>query len=130
MGVKIPNQELVKRIIYYAMKKQGVFHTQDELCEVVKRELKKINKKFTITPHRVRKIALQIDNIKITVKTKKSKKDMPKKCPVCENKLKPIKANNLLGKKVTIGYRCPVCTYHADEKFFAPMKYEFKLLKS
>ena len=130
MGVKIPNSELVERIIFYSMKKRGIYHTQDELCEVVRRELKKLNKKFTITPHRVRKIALQIDKIKITVKTKKSRKNMPKKCPVCENKLNPIKAKNLLGKTVNVGYKCPVCKYHADEKFFAPMKYEFKLIRS
>ena len=129
MGVKIPNSELVKRIIYYSMKKRGVVHSQDELAEIVKKELKKLNKKFTITPHRVRKIALQIKNIEITVKTKKSKNTLPKKCPVCGNKLKPIHAKNLLGKKITIGFHCKVCGYHADEKFFAPMKYEFKLLK-
>ena len=129
MGVKIPNSELVKRIIYYSMKKHGIVHTQDELAEIVKNELKKLNKKFTITPHRVRKIALQIENMEIMVKTKKSKKSKPKKCPVCGNKLKPIHAKNLLGKKITIGFRCKFCGYHADEKFFAPMKYEFKLIK-
>ncbi len=128
MGVKIPNSELVKRIIFYSMKKRGVIHSQDELSEIVKRELKKINKKFTITPHRVRKIALQIENMEIKVKTKKSKKSKPKKCPVCENKLKPIYAKNLLNKRITVGFRCKVCGYHADEKFFAPMKYEFKLI--
>jgi len=129
MGVKIPNPELVKRIVFYSMKKRGVVHTQDELEEIVKKELKKLNKNFTITPHRVRKIALQIENIEITVKTKKSKKAEPKDCPVCENKLSPIYGKNLLGEKITVGFRCKACGYHADEKFFAPMKYEFKLLK-
>ncbi len=129
MGVMIPNSELVKRIIYYAMKKRGIVHTQDELAEIVKKELKKLNKKFTITPQRVRKIALQVENMEVTVETKKSKKSKPKKCPVCENKLSPIFAKNLLGEKIAVGFRCKVCHYHADEKFFAPMKYEFRLLK-
>ena len=129
MGVRIPNSELVKRIIFYSMKKRGIVHTQDELADIVKRELKKINKNFTITPHRVRRIALQIENIEITVKTKRSKKSKPKKCPVCGNKLKPIYAKNLLNKRIIIGFKCNVCHYHADEKVFAPMKYEFKLLK-
>ncbi|HDI02698.1 MAG TPA: hypothetical protein ENF95_01025 [Candidatus Aenigmarchaeota archaeon] len=129
MGGKIPNPELVKRIIYYAMKKRGVVHTQDELAEIVRKELQKLNKKFTITPHRVRKIALQIENMEVTVKTKKSNKPKPKKCPVCGSKLKPIYAKNLLGEKVTVGFKCNICHYHADEKMFAPMKYEFRLLK-
>jgi len=129
MGTKIPNSELVKRIIFYSLKKRGIIHTQDELAEIIKKELKKLNKKFTITPHRARKIALQIENVKIVVKTKKSMKTKPKKCPVCENKLKSIYAKNLLDKKVTVGFKCNVCEYHADERFFAPMKYEFKLLK-
>lgn len=129
MGVRIPNNELVKRIVFYTMKRRGIVHTQDELAELVKRELKKLNKKFTITPHRVRKIALRIDNMKITVKTRKSKNIKPKKCPVCENKLSAIHAKNLLGKTVTVGFKCKLCGYHADEKFFSPMKYEFRLLK-
>jgi len=129
MRKKIPNSELVKRIIYYTLKRRGVVHTQDELAEIVKRELKKLNKKFTITPQRVRKIALLVDNIEIIVKTKKSKKTKPKKCPVCGNKLTPIHAKNLLGEKIVIGFRCDICNYHGDEKFFAPMKYQFKLLK-
>ena len=129
MGVRIPNSELVKRIIFYTMKRRGIVHTQDELAEIVRRELKKLNKKFTITPHRTRKIALLIENMEITVKTKKSKKTRPKRCPVCESKLTPLYAKNLLGKKITIGFKCKLCHYHADEKFFAPMKYEFKLLK-
>jgi len=129
MRKKIPNIELVKRIIYHTLKRCGVVHTQDELSELVLKELKKLNKKFTITPQRTRKIALQVDNIEITVKTKKSKKTKPKKCPVCGNKLTPIYAKNLLGEKIVVGFKCKVCHYHGDEKFFAPMKYEFKLLK-
>jgi len=46
MGVRIPNSDLVKRIIFYTMKRRGVVHTQDELAELVKRELKKLNKKL------------------------------------------------------------------------------------
>lgn len=127
--VRIPNSELVERIIYYAMKRRGIVHTQDELAEIVEKELKKLNRSFAITPHRVRKIALKIENMEIRVKTKKSLKSKPKDCPVCENKLSPIQAKNLLNQKITVGFRCSLCGYHASEKFFAPMKYEFKLLK-
>lgn len=129
MKIKIPKEELVKRIIYQMLKKRGVVHTQDELSEIVKNELKKINKRFTITPNRVRKIAIQIEDVNITVKTKKSKRSKPKKCPVCGNKLTPIYGKNLLGEKIVIGFKCNVCHYRGDEKFFAPMKYEFELLK-
>lgn len=125
----IPNSELVERIVYYAMKRRGIVHTQDELAEIVRKELKKLNKNFAITPRRVRKIALRIENMEVTIKTKKSRKARPKKCPVCGNKLIPIHAKNLLGKKIAVGFRCRACNYHADEKFFAPMKYEFRLIK-
>ncbi|UCG95020.1 MAG: hypothetical protein JSV92_03155 [archaeon] len=129
MGVRIPNSELVKRVVFYTMKRRGMVHTQEELAELVQKELKKLNKNFSITPQRSRKIALQINNMEITVKTKKSKKSRPKKCPVCGNKLKSIYGKNLLDKRITVGFRCKICGYHANEKFFAPMKYEFKLLK-
>ncbi|MCD6477525.1 MAG: hypothetical protein J7K87_00805 [Candidatus Aenigmarchaeota archaeon] len=129
MRIKIPDAELVKRIIYQTLRTRGIVHSQEELADIVKKELKKLNKRFTITPNRVRRIALQIGNIDITVRTKKSKKSKPKKCPVCGNKLTPVYAKNLLGKKIVVGFKCDVCNYHGDEKFFAPMKYEFKLLK-
>ena len=129
MKIKIPKEELVKRIIYQILRKYGIIHTQEELANLVKDELKKINKSFTITPNRVRRIAIQIEGIDITVKTKKSKKNKHKFCPVCGNKLTPIYGKNLLNEKIVVGFRCGICNYHGDEKFFAPMKYEFKLIK-
>lgn len=129
MRTRIPKEDLVKRIIYQTLKRYGIIHTQEKLGEIVKKELKKINKKFTITPSRARRIAIQIEDVEIIVKTKKSKKDKPKDCPVCGNKLTHIHGKNLLDEKITVGFKCEVCHYQADEKFFAPMRYEFKLLK-
>jgi len=129
MKLMIPKEGLVKKIIYQILRRYGIIHTQEELSEIVKSELKKINKKFTITPNRVRKIAIQIKDVEITVKTKKSKKPNPVKCPVCGNKLKIIYGKNLVGKKIPIGFQCSICQYRCDEKFFSPMKYEFKLIK-
>ncbi|MCD6367851.1 MAG: hypothetical protein J7L45_02070 [Candidatus Aenigmarchaeota archaeon] len=127
--IKIPKEDLVKRIIYQTLKKRGIVHTQEELANLVKDELKKINKNFTITPNRVRRIAIHVDGVEITVKTKKSNLGEPKRCPVCGNKLTPVYGKNLLGEKIVLGFKCNVCNYRGDEKFFAPMKYEFKLLK-
>ena len=130
MKKMIPKEDLVKRIIYQMLKKYGVVHTQEELWKIVKGELKKINKKFAISPERTRRIAIQIDDLEVTVKTKKSKKSKPTKCPVCDKKLKTIYGKNLLGENIPIGFRCDFCHYHGDEKFFSPMKYEFKLVKN
>ena len=129
MSKKIPDAELVKRVIYHTLRRVGVVHTQEELAQLVEAELKKLDKKYAISPQRVRRIALEIENLEVTVKTKRSKKEKPRTCPVCGEQLKPLYAKNLVGEKVAVGFKCPKCGYHGDDELFAPMQYEFKLLK-
>ncbi|HLC39815.1 MAG TPA: hypothetical protein VJJ76_02945, partial [archaeon] len=100
--------------------------SQEELAGLVLRRLRKENRKFSLSPIRVKRVALLIPEIQIRAKTKRmhrlAKIDV---CPVCENEIMPLKMKNLLNKKITVGYKCTKCGYQSDLEAFVPMKYSF-----
>jgi transposase-like protein len=123
---KIPKKEkvkgLVKKIVYW-YKKVG---SQEELAELTLRELRRENKKYTLSPTRAKRIALEIPEIEVKAKTKKSiSLRKIEKCPICESEIREIKVKNLLGKFIRIGYKCTKCGYESDLEAFMPMKYSF-----
>lgn len=119
-----------KNKVLKAIKKVLASHlkveSQEELCKLVLRRLKREDKKFTLSPLRVKRIALLIPEIEVKAKTKR-KKGLIKivKCPICDSSIKPIKVKNLLNKFIIAGYKCTKCGYQSDLEAFIPMKYEF-----
>jgi uncharacterized protein with PIN domain len=127
--MKIPDSKLVKRVILEILKSKGIVHTQEELGNLVQKELSKLDKKFHISSQRVRRLALELNGLEATVKTKKSSGKKPDRCPACDKELKSLYAKNLVGEKVVVGFKCGNCGYQGDVEAFVPMLYEFKLLK-
>ncbi|MFB6076463.1 MAG: hypothetical protein ABEK17_04995 [Candidatus Aenigmatarchaeota archaeon] len=128
--MKFPKKDLVGRIIKNILGKRGVIQTQEKLAEIVNKELEKVNKKFTISPSRVRRIALDLEKVGVRVKTRKSGDgEKPDKCPACNSQLKMLYAENLAGDKAEVGFKCTNCSYSGDVESYVPMKYEFKLIK-
>lgn len=128
--MKIPKKGLVKRIIKNVLKDKGIIETQEELGRIVNNELNKVNDEFTITPARVRRLALNIDKVGVMVKTRKSEDvDKPEECPACGHDLKALHAENLEGEKVDVGFKCTNCNYSGDSETYVPMKYEFRIVK-
>ncbi|MEM5766566.1 MAG: hypothetical protein QXD43_03365 [Candidatus Aenigmatarchaeota archaeon] len=102
--------------------------SQEELADLVLKKLKKEDKNYSLSPIRVKRIALKIPEIEIKAKTKKTLKlSKIEKCPICECKIEPIKIKNLVNKEIIIGYRCSNCGYQSDLEAFMPMKYIFIL---
>jgi DNA-directed RNA polymerase subunit RPC12/RpoP len=126
MDRKIPPKEIVADVIKKVLFSRKMVESQEELAFLVERELKKINKDYVIGATRVKRIALEIPQIEVKAKTKKSvglqKID---RCPICGSEVNEIKVENLLGKKITIGYKCSKCGYESDLEAFLPMKYIF-----
>lgn len=127
--MKIPNSELVKRIIDQKLKEKGLIRTQEELGKTVEEELKKIDDSFQISPERSRRIALEVPGVEVVVETRKSEGKRPDICPVCGEKLDALYAKNLKGERTQVGFRCSSCQYHGDVEEFIPMRYEFKSIK-
>ncbi|MFB6088769.1 MAG: hypothetical protein ABEK36_03255 [Candidatus Aenigmatarchaeota archaeon] len=128
--MKIPKKDLVGRIIKNVLSKRGVIETQEKLAEIVNKELEKVNKKFTISSPRTRRIALDLEKVNVTVKTRKSGDvGKPEKCPACGSDLKMLYAENLAGERVQVGFECENCGYSGDVEAYVPMKYDFRLIK-
>jgi DNA-directed RNA polymerase subunit M/transcription elongation factor TFIIS len=100
--------------------------SQEELAALVLRRLRKENKTFSLSPIRVKRLALLIPEIEVKAKTKKNHKlQKIEACPVCESEILPLNVKNLLNKQITIGYKCTSCGYESDLEAFVPMKYSF-----
>jgi transposase-like protein len=123
---KIPPKEIVADAIKKVLSSRKVVESQEELASLVEKELKKIDKEYVLRPTRVKRIALEISEIEVKARTKKSiglqKID---KCPICGSDVKEIRIKNLLGKEIVVGYKCSKCGYESDLEAFLPMKYIF-----
>jgi transposase-like protein len=126
MDRKIPSKEMVANAIKKVLSSRKIVESQEELTSLVEKELQKINKDYVVGATRVKRIALEIPEIEVKAKTKKSlglqKID---KCPICGSEVKEIKVKNLLGKDIVIGYKCSKCGYVSDLEAFLPMRYIF-----
>lgn len=123
---KIPSNSKVIEEIKQAVKRRLKVETQEDLSKLILRRLKRQDKKFVLSPQRVKRLALTIPSIEVKAKTKK----MPKikkieECPICGSKIVPLKGRNLLNKQILIGYKCVNCAYTSDLEAFMPMKYAF-----
>jgi transposase-like protein len=123
---KIPPKEIVVDTIKKVLSSRKIVESQEELASLVEKELKKINKDYVVRPTRVKRVALEIQEIEVKAKTRKSiglqKID---KCPICGSEVKEMKVKNLLGKEIVVGYKCSKCGYESDLEAFLPMKYIF-----
>ena len=123
---RIPKKQKVLTAIKKVLKRHLKVESQDRLAELVLRELRKEDKNYTITPTRVKRIALEIPEIEVKAKTKKSiNLQKIEKCPICESEIVERKIKNLVGKEIIVGYKCTKCGYESDLEAFMPMKYEF-----
>jgi transposase-like protein len=125
---KIAEESKVEEAIKEILRRRLKVESQEELAELVLKKLKKEDKRYSLSPIRVKRIALKIPEVEVKAKTKKTLR-LPKieKCPVCESKIEPVKIKNLLNREIVIGYKCTVCGYESDLEAFMPMKYIFIL---
>ena len=123
---KIPRSDLVIHTIEEVLKRRRVVQSQEDLSAIVLEKLKKIDKKYALTPRRTKNLVIKIPGIEIKAKTKKTPKITKiENCPVCKKKFDKIFGKNLLNKKIHIGYICRRCGYTTDLESFMPMKYTF-----
>jgi len=126
MDRKIPSDEEVKEAIRYVVKTRKIVESQEELCELALRFLRKKNEKYVLSPLRAKRIALSIPEIEVKAKTKKVPQvEKIERCPICDSDIVPIKVKNLLNEEIIIGYKCTSCGYQSDLEAFIPMKYIF-----
>ncbi|MEM7826042.1 MAG: hypothetical protein QW451_00200 [Candidatus Aenigmatarchaeota archaeon] len=125
---KIPSEEKVKEAVLEVLKRRLKVESQEELAELVLKLLRKEDKSYTLSPTRVKRIALLLPEIEVKAKTKKAvKMQKIEACPICESEIEEVKVKNLLNREIVVGYRCKKCGYQSDLEAFMPMKYIFIL---
>lgn len=125
---KIPKEDFIAQVVREVIEERGSVQSQEELCFLTLRKLKKYNPKFVLSPRRVKNVALKVKGIVIKAKTKKSPKiDKLVNCPACKKKVRKIYGKNLVNKRIHIGYACDNCGYTTDLESIMPMKYIFLL---
>jgi len=124
MDKKIPSKEKLHEIVRKVLSQHLKVNSQEELCRLVLKRLKRENKDYVVSPVRVKRIALDIPEIEVKAKTKKTVRlQKINKCPICHSKIEPLEVKNLADRKVLIGYQCTECAYQSDLEAFMPMKY-------
>lgn len=123
--VKIPKEDFVFEIIRDIVRRRGIVETQNELSYLVSRKLKNFNPEFTISERRIKKLVLKSKEIKIKIKTRKSRDKKLNKCPICRGKLIKTYIKNLVNKKVQIGYSCRRCGFNSKIDSLSPSRYIF-----
>ncbi|MEM5879398.1 MAG: hypothetical protein QXU74_02820 [Candidatus Aenigmatarchaeota archaeon] len=128
MKRKVAKEDRIAEEIKQIVSERLKVESQEDLAELVLRKLRKEDKSYSLSPIRVKRIALKIPEIEVKAKTKKTLK-LPKieKCPICESNLQQVKVKNLVNKEIVIGYKCSSCGYQSDLEAFMPMKYIFIL---
>jgi hypothetical protein len=122
--MKIPKREVVKFVIKSVLHSKTA-DSQEDLVELVNKELRNVDPDYSITGRRVREIALSIPEIRLGVDVKKGR--LPKKCPSCGSSLKKTWDKNLKGRNVLIGLRCRKCGYTGHDGRWTPGRYNFSM---
>ncbi len=118
---KLKVSDAIKQVLQTRQKVES----QELLARLALKILRRENKNYSLTPIRVKRIALEIPDIEVKAKTKKVSKYKLKNCPICESKILPLTVKNLLNKETVIGHQCSKCGYQSDLEAFVPMKYSF-----
>jgi len=125
MSKRVKEERLIEEIKYILSTRFKV-ESQHELTGLILKRLRREDKNYTLSPTRVKRLALAIPEVEVKAKTKKNLKlQKITACPICESKIEPLKVKNLMNKDITIGYRCTSCGYESDLEAFMPMKYIF-----
>ena len=123
---EIPSKEKVINAIKKVLSQRLKIESQEELAELALKELQKERKRYSLSPTRAKRIALEIKEIEVKAKTRKSiNLQKIERCPICESEIIEIKVKNLANKEIIIGYKCTNCGYESDLEAFMPMKYVF-----
>jgi len=126
MDKKIPSKAKLEDVVMQVLSSHLKVNSQEELSRLVLKRLKRENKDYVASPVRVKRIALDIPEIEVKAKTKKTVRlQKINKCPICHSKIEPLEVKNLADRKVLIGYQCTSCAYQSDLEAFMPMKYSF-----
>jgi len=131
MPYSIPDDDEIEDALRYVMRRMKGINSLSKLRKLILKQLKNIDKDYTVSSERLRKIAVTSSFIKTTIYTRqgKKKKKFSGKCPVCGGKLNLTKNETIFGGTVTLGYKCTKCPYWTTIRRRIPIRYSFEYQK-
>ncbi len=126
MGYKIPSTEDVEGAIAVVLRREHKLPSERRFLSLVRRELKRRDKDFTISHERLRRIAIKSGQVKVTIHTRRTdERRSIARCPVCGSRLRAVKNETVFGGTVTLGFECPGCGYFTGMDRRIPQRYVF-----
>ena len=126
---RIPKSDRVIIAIRDVLARYKVVYSQKKLKELVEKELNHNDDNFKVGGTRLRLLAIDagIAHVEVHCKETGQQKDALTGCPVCGSKLTKSKNQTVFGGTVTLGQKCPVCTYWTGMKRRVPVRYVFNI---
>jgi DNA-directed RNA polymerase subunit RPC12/RpoP len=121
---KIPEKAEVGKAVLEVLEDYREVASQAMLHSLVLERLRKENQFFKISPVRVRKIAVELDGVKLFVEKRKSPREA-KKCFICGEEMMWVRGRSLMGGSTRTGKKCPRCGFRIDKPELEPRKYVF-----
>ena len=130
MGYRLPSNEEVEHAIAAVLKREKKLPSESRFLSLVRRELKRKDKEYTISHERLRRVALRSGLCKVTIHTREVPSRRPMaRCPVCSTKVEAVKNETIFGGTVTLGFECPFCGYWTGMRRRVPQRYVFTSTK-
>lgn len=126
MAYRLPSKEEVEHAIAAVLRREKKLPSESRFLSLVRRELKRKDKEFTISHERLRRVALGSGLCKVTIHTRvvPTRRAMTR-CPVCNTRVESVKNETIYGGTVTLGFECPFCGYWTGMKRRVPQRYVF-----
>jgi transposase-like protein len=126
MSYRVPTVEVLAVAISDVLREHGSISSQRLLAEFVLEKLKHLDKDYTVTEERVRKVAIQAGLVKVEVESRDSGiRQKMGRCPVCDSRMRKVRNETIYGGSVILGYRCTSCPYSMGTTKKVPVKYIF-----
>ncbi len=126
MAYRLPSEEEVEHAIAAVLRREKKLPSENRFVSLVRRELKRKDKDFTVSHERLRRVALRSGLCKVTIHTREVPTRRPMaRCPVCSTRVVQVKNETIYGGTVTLGYECPFCGYWTGMRRRVPQRYVF-----
>lgn len=126
MVYRLPSTEEVEHAISAVLKREKKLSSESRFLSLVRRELKRKDKDFTVSHERLRRVALRSGLCKVTIHTREVPSRRPmSRCPVCNTTVRSVKNETIFGGSVTLGFECPFCGYWTGMRRRVPQRYVF-----
>ncbi len=126
MAYRLPSKEEVEHAIAAVLRREKKLPSESRFLSLVRRELKRKDKEYTISHERLRRVALCSGLCKVTIHTREVPTRRPMaRCPVCNTRVNAVKNETIYGGTVTLGFECPFCGYWTGMKRRVPQRYVF-----